>query len=899
MAHDIDHSQTAITLFEENEQAAPEQEHNSAQEPDENTSVAIDVDNVADSDQDNHASSEDILPELARKHTKSGQQIRPTIRPTKKNSNQENLELLSELLYEAFKGKEKQNKDTDSQPLTPEQIEQILNQCQIWHEENNFVKIFETLNDIPPDEHTPEIDMELARACNNLGSAEMPEFYWKAIELLMPHSAQFQNTYYWNFRMGYAYFYLEWEWLARNFFEDALKARPGDEDTLAFIRACDEALCLQRFSRNFATRVKEVWDEFLENEGLWRLQLGVEATMVQAVTEINRLFSLALENALIEIAVNPVSPKGRSRTSKKSDLFAEKHFTLSFNMHNFYGNMFEIRYIIAMAPKKLSRYWTFRCGVAQTTKKNLEFEGSKFKLNTQDLRIKLVPKPLPDEQFLTKNKKNSANSTADNEAHDGINLDQDQSTDLITPMKLKRKDFFAPKSRLPRFAIYIYHKELLAHMMELEAQNHEDSQAQFNHIVQTVIGSVISAVGEIVANAAFGTVHICMDESGLTEQNGTEIKIDELLPFLEQHGYNPNLSIDEYFDSFVRVEYNPQPHPETDGRWRTDTFSGYSLCPNLINEFLQYKSNMVNHWHMDGVASCYIGYQINSLPETKDLSIDQQGLTADATKVTEERLKLRQDIIAAIKKVNNKAEIIGAAHGVFFDYIDLLCFTDLLKVLKNLRKFFLDIRFPGQVFISPFRHIGVSYLYYGLSDKGYNKQNLNSHPVIPNTMLDPDQAQDTPTIPPSTDQTGLSAGTTVLTEDDAPDDFILAVAEPDEPKSTAPAAATTAAAAEAAAAAAPATGKARTTARSTRSRAPAKTRSAAKDVAPAKTTAKASDKARTSTRTRARVKSASEENTATRTEKKEPSQSRTRSITKTGSPRTSARRRKTKTEEQA
>ena len=43
----------------------------------------------------------------------------------------------------------------------------ILNQCQKWHEKGQYQKIIDALEAIPAEEHTPEMDSELARAYNN------------------------------------------------------------------------------------------------------------------------------------------------------------------------------------------------------------------------------------------------------------------------------------------------------------------------------------------------------------------------------------------------------------------------------------------------------------------------------------------------------------------------------------------------------------------------------------------------------------------------------------------------------------------------------------------------------------------------------------------------------------
>ena len=58
------------------------------------------------------------------------------------------------------------------------------------------------------------MDMELARAYNNLGnlgSQEGRKLLRKALDVMQPHEEELGDTYSWNFRMGYSYFYLDQE----------------------------------------------------------------------------------------------------------------------------------------------------------------------------------------------------------------------------------------------------------------------------------------------------------------------------------------------------------------------------------------------------------------------------------------------------------------------------------------------------------------------------------------------------------------------------------------------------------------------------------------------------------------------------------------------------------------
>lgn len=138
----------------------------------------------------------------------------------------------------------------------------LLEQCQIWHENEAFQKIIAEIEALPSEERTPELDSELARAYNNAADAEDRAYFEKAIGLLAPHADHFKGDHLWNFRMGYAYYYLDREERALPHFEAALAALPDDADTERMIEGCHKGLALPLFQRPFRVRVQEAWTAF-------------------------------------------------------------------------------------------------------------------------------------------------------------------------------------------------------------------------------------------------------------------------------------------------------------------------------------------------------------------------------------------------------------------------------------------------------------------------------------------------------------------------------------------------------------------------------------------------------------------------------------------------------------
>ena len=118
---------------------------------------------------------------------------------------------------------------------------ELLEQCQQWFEQDEAQKVIDALEAIPAGERTPELDSELAKAYIAVAEIGEREPFEKALELLAPHEEYFAGDHCWNYRIASAYYLLDEEGPALRYFEKALEARPGDEDTQQFIEWCQES----------------------------------------------------------------------------------------------------------------------------------------------------------------------------------------------------------------------------------------------------------------------------------------------------------------------------------------------------------------------------------------------------------------------------------------------------------------------------------------------------------------------------------------------------------------------------------------------------------------------------------------------------------------------------------
>ncbi len=224
----------------------------------------------------------------------------------------------------------------------------ILKQCQKWHENNEHHKIIEALEGI--EERTPEMDSQLARAYNNEADHRTPEgraMLKKAIALLKPHEEYFEGDYYWNFRMGYSYYYLDQEGKALRYFEKALEARPDDEDTMQLIDGCKKGIALPQFSECFRERTEDWWETFAEMEGALRQMMDEDKDHTRGaeiVAQMEDTLNLVFDEISFEMGFN-----------------GEK-YELILTPEGDRVKLFELVYFQKHAPKEVLEHWNILVG---------------------------------------------------------------------------------------------------------------------------------------------------------------------------------------------------------------------------------------------------------------------------------------------------------------------------------------------------------------------------------------------------------------------------------------------------------------------------------------------------------------------------------------------------------
>lgn len=253
----------------------------------------------------------------------------------------------------------------------------LLEKCQKWHEAGQFPKIIEALEALGEDGRTLELASELARAYNNEADPNTSEgrlMLHRAIELLEPHEEALGATYLWNFRLGYAYYYLDQEGRALSRFRRAHEAKPEDEDAKEFMEDCLKRVTLPFFRVPFRERTQKAWTAFEGEEAEIRAMMDADKTHERGeeiVDRIERILRLAFEDVSFEVGFNGV----------KHELILTPE-----------GNrmkLFELVYFRSHAPASVLRHWEITLGRRGTSGNELHAGG--VRIGGEDVQAWLEP----------------------------------------------------------------------------------------------------------------------------------------------------------------------------------------------------------------------------------------------------------------------------------------------------------------------------------------------------------------------------------------------------------------------------------------------------------------------------------------------------------------------------
>ncbi|MDV0444566.1 hypothetical protein MmiAt1_00940 [Methanimicrococcus sp. At1] len=116
------------------------------------------------------------------------------------------------------------------------EIEKISEQIENLHDNDAHDEIIELILNLPEEERGYEMICLLARAYNNIDE------YEKALLLLLSVKDEGKYDILWHFRIGFAYYYLDYLEPAEKAFERVLESDPGDNNAQEFLKWIREEL---------------------------------------------------------------------------------------------------------------------------------------------------------------------------------------------------------------------------------------------------------------------------------------------------------------------------------------------------------------------------------------------------------------------------------------------------------------------------------------------------------------------------------------------------------------------------------------------------------------------------------------------------------------------------------
>lgn len=159
----------------------------------------------------------------------------------------------------------------------------ILKKIEELNKQQDYRGIVDLVKGLNEKDQTAAVLSELARACNNLAVLSDPDnvdtdMLKCSVEVLRRIENDIpENDHLYNFRLGYALFYLDRVGEALERFKKSLIETPDDEDTKDFIKMCLDRLTLPFFKKSFSKRIKDGWEKFAEGEAELRRLISEKA----------------------------------------------------------------------------------------------------------------------------------------------------------------------------------------------------------------------------------------------------------------------------------------------------------------------------------------------------------------------------------------------------------------------------------------------------------------------------------------------------------------------------------------------------------------------------------------------------------------------------------------------
>ena len=247
--------------------------------------------------------------------------------------------------------------------------ELTLTMLEQWHQNEEYEKVVQALEELIPEDMTDNLYGQLARALNYL------QRYDEALDALDHVSEEGRDDTWW-YRRGYALFYLEQYEEARRALETVVKINPNDVEASDFAEDCAEMMLRQKNKIPFRARVEKFWEEFENREAILR-ELMDQEKIEEAVDLADHLLSYAFRDAYFELGKN------------------EERYELVLTAEGQRHRLFLLNYWWDHAPEALLDTWDFHVGRLRT-KNMLQWKLQMFGMELAADEIRVWPEVIDD-----------------------------------------------------------------------------------------------------------------------------------------------------------------------------------------------------------------------------------------------------------------------------------------------------------------------------------------------------------------------------------------------------------------------------------------------------------------------------------------------------------------------
>ncbi len=254
----------------------------------------------------------------------------------------------------------------------------ILQQCQIWQEQGRHELIVNLIESLPEEQRTALVECELAKACIDMAQIDSMQakdilYLKKAVALLKKHEAELGDTFEWNFRLGYAYFYLEQHDLSIKYMQKALLLHSSDhndgftkEDVEYFRSSSEQKNEMPESILSFLDRVDLAWGEFKQRRSQIEDFIN-NNEHEKSIALLDDCFHVLFDEINFELSI------------KNKDY--EVIFPTDCNL----ATILQLKTFIAHTPSKAKKHWSFIIG--RPADANLIIDNGTATLTSQDFTV--------------------------------------------------------------------------------------------------------------------------------------------------------------------------------------------------------------------------------------------------------------------------------------------------------------------------------------------------------------------------------------------------------------------------------------------------------------------------------------------------------------------------------